>query len=119
MLGADGVHLTSKRLLSLEYRPLPVGKWVAASCHDEHELAHAAQIGVDFAVVSPILSTPSHPDVEELGWERLFRLTEMASFPLYALGGMSSDEHLQLARSHGAQGIAAIRGIWGERGESL
>ena len=119
VLGADGIHITSKRLLSLEHRPLPAGQWVAASCHDEQELAHAARIGVDFAVVSPVLPTPSHPGVEGLGWERLFRLTEMAPFPLYALGGMSSDEHLQLARSHGAQGIAAIRGIWGEREESL
>ncbi len=117
-LGADGVHLASRQLLSLGRRPLPPGLWVAASCHDEHELAHAAHIGVDFAVVAPVLPTLSHPEARGLGWERLFQLTEMAPFPVYALGGMS-EEHLQLAHSHGAQGIAAIRSIWGEWRESL
>ncbi len=117
-LGAAGVHLASRRLLSLRRRPLPAELWVAASCHDERELAHAAHIGVDFAVIAPVLPTLSHPEVTGLGWERLLRLTEMAPFPVYALGGMR-DEHLQLARSRGAQGIAAIRSIWGEWRESL
>ncbi len=117
-LGADGVHLASKRLLSLKERPLPAGFWIAASCHDERELAHAAHIRADFAVISPVLPTPSHPEAGGLGWERLFQLAEMAPFPVYALGGMR-DEHLQLACARGAQGIAAIRGIWGEWRESL
>ncbi len=111
--GADGIHLTSTQLLSLERRPLPFWQWVAASCHNERELLHAAHIGVDFAVVSPVQPTLSHPHAGCLGWERLFQLTERVPFPVYALGGMR-DEHLQPAHSHGAQGIAAIRGIWGE-----
>ena len=118
-LGADGIHLPGSRLLSLEQKPQLAGKWVAASCHDERELLHAARIGVDFAVISPVLPTQSHPDAGSLGWERLFHLAEKAPFPLYALGGMSGDEHLRQACSRGAQGIAAIRGIWGEWRESL
>ncbi len=112
VMAADGVHLTAARLLALKHRPLPTGQWVAASCHNRHELIHAARIGVDFAVLSPVLPTRSHPTAETLGWERWEQLVESAPFPVYALGGMR-DEDLPLAYSRGAQGIAAIRSIWG------
>jgi len=116
--GADGVHITSTQLMSLESRPLPPQYWVAASCHNERELAQAVRIGVDFVVISPVLPTLSHPEYPALGWDQLTRLIEIAPFPVYALGGMS-DKHLPLACSSGAQGIAAIRSIWGEWRESL
>ncbi len=110
-LGADGVHLTSRRLLSLQQRPLPRSSWVAASCHDERELEHAARIGVDFALLGPVRPTASHPDARVLGWERFFRLVEEARLPVFALGGVG-EEQLERARSCGAQGIAAIRAFW-------
>ena len=53
-VGAAGVHLTSARLLRLTERPLPAGTWVAASCHNARELAHAVNTGVDFCVLSPV-----------------------------------------------------------------
>ena len=53
-VGASGVHLTSERLLHLTERPLPAGTWVAASCHNARELAHAVTMGVDFCVLSPV-----------------------------------------------------------------
>src|SRR5690554_2332284 len=45
---ADGIHLTSKRLASLERRPIDEGKWLAASTHDRAQLEQAARIGCDF-----------------------------------------------------------------------
>ncbi len=117
-LGADGVHLSSRRLLSLRRRPLPASRWVAASCHDERELRHAADVGVDFALLSPVLPTVSHPGAAAVGWEQFQRLVEQVNFPVYALGGMD-ERHISIAHSHGAQGIAAIRGIWGGTGAML
>lgn len=111
-LDADGVHLSSSRLLTLRERPLPTNKWVATSVHNANELQHAQHIGVDFVVASPVLPTTSHPDAYALGWDRLRELTEAARVPVYALGGMQA-QHLQTARQHGAQGIAAISAIWG------
>lgn len=111
--GADGIHLSAQRLLSLRQRPLPSSLWVAASCHNVTELVHAQGIGVDFGVVSPVLPTATHPHAAALGWERFRQLAEQAVFPVYALGGMSM-QHLSLAHSYGAQGIAAIRAIWKE-----
>ncbi|MGE0080934.1 MAG: Nudix family hydrolase [Thiohalomonadaceae bacterium] len=114
-LGADGVHLTSAALRALGARPLPAGYWVAASCHDVEDLAHAAAIGVDFAVLAPVQPTASHPGAPALGWEAFHALTELSRIPVYALGGLGPADLAQACR-HGAQGIAAIRGLWFDDG---
>jgi 8-oxo-dGTP diphosphatase len=85
---------------------------VAASCHNAAELTHAQQIGVDFAVLSPVRETASHPDAVPLGWERFAALLEAADFPVYALGGMQPGD-LAPARDAGAQGLAMISAVWG------
>lgn len=110
-LGADGVHLAGRRLMRLDRRPLPRDRWVAASCHDAAQLAHAVAVGVDFAVLSPVAATASHPGTEPLGWKRFRALVEAVPLPVYALGGLGVDD-LEAAWCHGAQGVAAIRGFW-------
>ncbi|MDE2089435.1 MAG: Nudix family hydrolase [Gammaproteobacteria bacterium] len=112
LLDADGVHLTRERLLALRERPLEQARWVAASCHDAAELAHARRVGVDFAVLAPVRSTASHPGARPLGWEGFQALAGEASLPVYALGGVTPDD-LETAYRSGAQGIAAIRALWG------
>jgi 8-oxo-dGTP diphosphatase len=109
----DGIHLTSRDLMSINRRPeLPCiieqAHWVAASCHNLQELQHAQKIGVDFVVLAPILATKTHPETEPLGWEQFARLVAQVNLPVYALGGMS-EASLILARRAGGQGIAAIR----------
>lgn len=111
--GAAGVHLPARRLRMLARRPLPKGLWVAASCHDADELALAAQIDCDFAVLGPVLPTASHPGAPHLGWEAFHGLTESTALPVYALGGLAPAD-LEAAWRAGAQGIAAIRGLWPE-----
>ncbi|OQX04073.1 MAG: hypothetical protein BWK73_37345 [Thiothrix lacustris] len=111
---ADGLHLTSSQLWAEEgvcHTPLRGGQWLSASCHDARELQRAAEIGVDFALLSPVLPTLSHPGVVHLGWEAFAAAVENVNFPVYALGGMESS-HVATARLHGGQGIAAIRSVW-------
>jgi len=109
--GAHGLHLTTRRLMALEARPLPPPAWVAASCHDARELAHAVRIGADFAVLSPVRVTPSHPGAAPLGWTAFRELVDRVPLPVYALGGMGPADVADAWR-HGAQGIAAVRGLW-------
>jgi len=106
-----GVHLRAAQCMALGERPLPAKFTVAASCHDAAELRHAEEIGVDFVVLGPVAATPSHPERPPLGWDGFARLREGAALPIYALGGMGAAD-LARARAHGAQGIAAIRGLW-------
>ena len=114
-LGADGVHLTSARLRALSVRPLGNGQLVGASCHTREDVRHAGDLGLDFIVVSPVKQTSSHPDARLLGFDGLQQMTEQASLPVYALGGMQLAD-LDTAFRYGAQGIAAISGLWGETG---
>jgi len=108
-LGADGVHLQARQLEALDARPdLPV---VGASCHNAQELARAAELGCDYALLSPVLPTASHPGEPGLGWERFAELVKGTPLPVYALGGMRP-EILDTAERHGAHGIALLTGIW-------
>ena len=108
-LGADGVHLGSQQLMKLTEKPH--GLIVAASCHNELELAHAAQLGLDFVVLSPVNSTKSHKDAITLGWEHFAALIQDTIMPVYALGGMQTRD-LEKALSCGARGIAMQRAVW-------
>ena len=108
-VGADGVHLPSAQLMQLEARPdLPL---VAASCHNAPELARAAALELDFAVLGPVRETLSHPSVGGLGWERCSHLLENISLPVFALGGLQRED-VGTAQRLGAHGIAAIRAAW-------
>lgn len=109
-IGAAGVHLKSRQLQALKERPTGLD-WIAASCHTRADLARAAELDLDFAVLSPVLPTASHPEVSPLGWRNFQQMADEALVPLFALGGMN-EGHLTEAWQAGAQGIAAIRGLW-------
>ena len=108
---ADGVHLNSRRLMEFSSRPLDPGFWVAASCHNAGELDQAIHLNADFAVLSPVARTRSHPDATLLGWGNFQKLCRDVNLPVYALGGMGPRDMPQ-ARAAGAEGLAMISGIW-------
>lgn len=108
--GADGVHLTSRQLFTLDARPDV--DWLGASCHDARELRAAQGLGADFAVLGSVQPTATHPDIPPIGWERFESLTQGAALPVFALGGMRPGD-LQTAWSRGAHGIAMLRAAWG------
>ncbi|HQQ75392.1 MAG TPA: thiamine phosphate synthase, partial [Pseudomonadales bacterium] len=108
---ADGLHLTSQRLLACAERPVGEHKLFGASCHNEAEVRHAVRIGVDYLTLSPVLPTPSHPGGASLGWEGLQALLQYSPVPVYALGGLE-DDHLPQAKALGLLGIAGISAWW-------
>lgn len=103
-----GVHLRAAQLRGLPERPLPSSVWIGASCHDAGELELAARIGADFATLSPVCATASHPGAAPLGWGRFAALVAAARLPVYALGGVGPGD-LGRAQAAGAQGVAGIR----------
>ncbi|WP_431067228.1 Nudix family hydrolase [Methylotuvimicrobium sp.] len=103
----DGIHLTGKDLMALRERPDCQG-WLAASCHNEAELRHAETVGVDFAVLAPVLPTATHPGARILGWQGFTALAETANIPVYGLGGLATGD-LARIREAGGQGVAGIR----------
>jgi 8-oxo-dGTP diphosphatase len=106
-----GLHLRSAQLAGFDPDAWPAALPLAASCHDRVELHHAERIGCAFAVLGPLHPTPTHPGATGMGWPGFSTLRESVSLPLYAIGGLGPDD-IAHARSHGAQGIAAIRSLW-------
>lgn len=110
-----GLHLPAARLAEADglralWRHLR-GRALAASCHDAGELALAWRLGFDFAVLGPVAETASHPGRPGMGWAAFQTLrASVPELPVYALGGLGRGD-LALALAHGAQGVAAIRGL--------
>jgi 8-oxo-dGTP diphosphatase len=108
--GADGIHLTSERLLGLSSRPLEQDLLVGASCHNAAELSQAARIGASFALLSPVQHTASHPELVPIGWDAFASAVADVNLPVYALGGVSAAQ-LEYSWQHGGQGVAGISGF--------
>ena len=111
-IDADGVQLTGSQLASLDERPNV--RWCAASCHNAEELRRAERMGCDFAVLSPVLPTLSHPGEPTLGWKSFSEITRGCSIPVYALGGLQFFD-METAWQHGAHGVALLRQAWPEK----
>jgi 8-oxo-dGTP diphosphatase len=109
--GCDGVHWTSAALAHAIERPADM--LCAASCHTRAEVERAGRLQLDFAVLGPVLPTPSHPGAATLGWEGFATLAAEAPLPIFALGGLARGD-LDVAIAHGAHGIALRRGAWPE-----
>ena len=106
----DGVHFTSADLMRLQERPPFAGRF-GASCHNLAQLQHAQKIGLDFAVLAPVLKTLTHPDAQPLGWENFAHLVVQVNLPVYALGGVNLADN-EMAWHCGGQGIAGIRAFY-------
>ncbi len=106
---ADGVHLSSAALMSCVARPDV--DWCVASCHDVAQLARAAAIDADAAVLGPVRETASHPGATGIGWDAFASLAADAGLPVYAIGGLDEAD-LPAALEAGAHGVAMIRAAW-------
>lgn len=109
-LGFEGVHLSAERARRFADRDQLALKWVGVSCHSGAELQHADAIA-DFAFLSPVEQTSSHPEQLARGWSFFAEHAVKSAIPVYALGGMAFDQ-LEQARSAQAQGVAMISAAW-------
>ncbi len=107
----DGIHLNTGELSRHKKRPISEEYILGASCHNEEELIKAAEINVNYAFLSPVKITASHPEAIAIGWERFRSLIDEVNFPVYALGGMLPTD-LETAKNNGAYGIAMRGAIW-------
>lgn len=106
-VGADGLHLSAAQLAACPSRP--DFSWVGASCHNRAEITLAGQLGLDYTLLGPVLPTLTHPEASALDWPAFSEEMAGNTLPVFALGGMKP-ELLSEAQSHGAHGIAMMRG---------
>jgi thiamine-phosphate pyrophosphorylase len=109
--GADGVHLTSVSLPPEIIRlNFGAGFLIGVSTHSLTEATAAQRAGSDFVVFGPVFDTPSKRQYgESVGLTQLRKVTsDLAPFPVLALGGVTTDKVADCIRA-GAAGVAAIR----------
>lgn len=109
-VAADGVHLSShdlsyaadiRRLLGQEAT-------LSASCHNLLQLQQAQHNDLDFALLSPVFVTTSHPKTAPLGVDVFEQLSAQVTIPVLALGGIN-EQNRHLLPYHG---IAVISALW-------
>lgn len=97
---------------SLDRQVLPGGPYLLGrSCHDFSSIAEAERDCLDYAFLSPIFSTGTHPEAAPLGLEYLSQACREFQLPIIALGGISrsrAQECLQAGAAAWA-GIEAFR----------
>jgi len=109
---ADGVHLSSVDIASTA----AVRQWlndplksVSVSCHNAEELDQADACRADFALLSPVFPTRSHPGAPHLGIEQFQQLASAAALPVVALGGIDTN-NFHLLRGRAIAVISALLG---------
>jgi len=109
-VGADGVHVAAVHMVEI----LTMRKWInradimiSVSCHDADELEEAGKCGADFALLSPVFPTASHPGVPHLGAKRFRALAEASPLPVAALGGITPENRAELT----GYGVAVISAV--------
>lgn len=107
---AGGIHLTEDGLRQAGSGFSAPGL-LSVSCHSLESLRMAQDIGADFAMLSPVEATGSHPGVKPLGWQAFAEIVSQVSMPVFALGGMTPAK-VEQAWSCGAQGVAGISSWW-------
>jgi len=106
-----GTHLSGRQAAQHRERPFEAQKWLAISCHNQEELAHAQTLEADFAVLGPVRKTPSHPGADAMGWTRFAELASHARLPVLALGGVQTAD-LTTVQALGGYGVAGISSFW-------
>lgn len=106
---AHGIHISQASLM--EQKLFRTDLPCSASCHDEHSLNQAEKMGCQFALLSPVKPTHSHPELTGLGWRAFSALSQTVNIPVLALGGLQCSD-LSQAKLHHGLGVAGIRGFW-------
>ena len=111
---ADGVHLGQEDGSVKEARRmLGADKWIGVSAHNVEEAINAENSGADYLGVGAVFPTTSKQDVTPLSRDTIRAITDAVQIPVVAIGGICEENVGQL-QGTGIDGIAVIRGIFGQ-----
>jgi thiamine-phosphate pyrophosphorylase len=105
-LGAEGVHLTSKQFDKIEDAKNK-NLEVIISTHTLDEVLDAQRLGADAVTYSPIFFTPNKG--EPKGVDELESVVESVDIKVFALGGITTQDEVNMVEKSGAYGFASIR----------
>jgi thiamine-phosphate pyrophosphorylase len=112
-INADGLHLPEGILAGEK------GTWrlwrrsgmlLSIAAHSPEALTRAAKAHADFALLSPVFPSKSHPENTGIGVPRFAAWAARAKLPVFALGGVNKHNMGRILTA-GAAGWAAIDGL--------
>lgn len=105
-LNATGVHLTSLQFSEIS-RAKNLGLEVIVSTHTRDEVFLAQKLGADSVTYSPIFNSPDKGKPK--GIDELKELLNKCDINIFALGGIVTQEHIDMIEKTKAYGFASIR----------
>ncbi|HEX5328828.1 thiamine phosphate synthase [Sulfuricurvum sp.] len=105
-LKADGVHFTSTQFDEIP-EAKKQGLYVVISTHSYEEALKAQDLGADAITYSPIFHSPEKG--EPKGLDDLKEIVAKIRVPIFALGGITTEDQIKAVEECGAYGFASIR----------
>ena len=103
--------LKSDMFAAFRHRHINSELHLSASCHDLDELKQAERMQCQFALLSNVRLTDSHPGRSAKGWHGFRHLSMQCRLPVYALGGIQREDYAA-ACYQGGVGVAGIGDFW-------
>lgn len=114
-IGADGVHVGQSDMEAGDVRrKLGPDKIIGVSAQTVEQALRAQEHGADYLGVGAVFPTGSKADAVEVGHETLKEICRAVDIPVIAIGGISSDNVMELKGS-GICGIAVISAIFAQK----
>ena len=109
---ADGVHVGQSDIKGRDIRAM-IGpdKILGISAGTVEEAIAAEKAGADYIGVGAIFSTSTKKNARSMTMERLKEIVSSVSIPVVAIGGISTENILQLCGS-GVDGVAVVSAIF-------
>ena len=109
-LGAESIHLPLHILRELDEEEKQKFKTIGASCHSVAEAQEAESLGCTYITAGHVFVTDCKKGLAPRGLDFLKGVVESVSIPVYAIGGISS-ENIDDVRKAGAKGACIMSGL--------
>lgn len=109
-LACNAIHLPMPILRTLPEKERDAFQILGASCHSLEEAVEAENLGCTYITVGHIYETNCKKGLPGRGIEFLKKICETVSVPVYAIGGISA-ENIMEVRNAGAAGGCIMSGM--------
>ena len=109
-LGAEDIHLPLHILREMDAKTKDNFKIIGASCHSVEEAQEAERSGCTYITAGHVFVTDCKKGLAPRGLEFLQNVCKSVSIPVYAIGGISS-ENINAVRKVGAAGACVMSGL--------
>jgi len=110
---ADGVHVGQEDLpADVVRRMIGPGKILGVSAKTVEEGIKAQRDGADYLGVGAVYSTPTKPESDAIGLERVKMIKEAVDIPVVAIGGITLENAYEVMVKTGVDGLSTVSAVF-------